>query len=79
MDYRLYSLDAKGRIFSVLEMECDDNDLAIQRAEGHVDGHVMELWQQATFIRSFRPKDRPAVDRQAKLEGPPVAGKTHLR
>jgi hypothetical protein len=63
----------------VLEMECDDDDLAVQRAESHVDGHVMELWQQATFIKSFQPKDRPVVDGRANPVEFPVGGKTHLR
>jgi hypothetical protein len=58
-DYRLYFLDADGRIAHALELECRDDDSAIQLAETHVDGRAMELWSLKRRVRSFSATAEP--------------------
>jgi hypothetical protein len=49
-DYRLYFMDEQGHIRRALEFVCDDDAEAIQRAEQHVDGLDLELWQRDRVV-----------------------------
>jgi hypothetical protein len=50
MDYRAYTLDDKGHIVCVYELNaCDDED-AIAQAQQYVDGHDIEVWQKGRKI-----------------------------
>jgi hypothetical protein len=58
-DYRLYQLDAKGRIKGAIELQAEDDEKAVaQVAALPVDGDV-ELWSRDRIVRAF-PKDGSA-------------------
>jgi len=38
-----------------MDVVCDDDEQAKRRAEQLVDGHAVELWQEARKIAEFRP------------------------
>ncbi|MET0273314.1 MAG: hypothetical protein ABW360_10010 [Phenylobacterium sp.] len=52
-DYRLYFLGPQGRIAHVLELECRDDDHAVELAAGHADGRAMELWRRDRMVKAF--------------------------
>ena len=53
-DYRLYFLDANGKVAHAVELQCPNDDNAIQLAETHADGRDMELWSLKRRIRTFQ-------------------------
>lgn len=55
-DYRLYAL-SDGRIVRVVELDCDDDDSAIQAASARFKTQPMELWQRARLIKRFPVED----------------------
>lgn len=55
MDYRLYFLDAQGRLRARVDLECEDDGDAMRVAEARADGRAMELWRRAVLIREFPP------------------------
>jgi hypothetical protein len=52
-DYRLYFLSPQGRIAHVLELECRDDDHAVELVARHVDGRAMELWRRDRMVQAF--------------------------
>ena len=63
-DYRLYALSG-GRIVRVVELDCDDDDSAIEAASARADAQPMELWRRERFIKRF-PVDEPPIERPAE-------------
>lgn len=55
-EYKAYVLGQDGHIFSRVDIVCEDEDTAKQRAEQLVDGHAVELWEGARRIARFKPK-----------------------
>lgn len=70
-DYRLYALSG-GRIVRVVELDCDDDDSAIQTASARAHAQPMELWQRGRFIKRF-PVDEPAIERPRGKNSEPNA------
>lgn len=55
-DYRLYLLDAEGRIRSRLELLDIATDAdAIREAEAQREGQGAELWERGRIVRRFSP------------------------
>lgn len=55
-DYRLYLRGgAEGRIVGVIELDCPDDETAVELAERRRTGVRAELWQRARKIRAFEP------------------------
>jgi hypothetical protein len=52
-EYRVYLLDSEGHITSRIDLACEDEEVARQRAKQLVDGHAVELWQGARLIGEF--------------------------
>lgn len=45
IEYRVYRLDASGRIASIPHViECADDDAALVMAQVYIDGHALEIW-----------------------------------
>lgn len=63
-DYRLYALSG-GRIVRVVELDCVDDESAIQAASARVHAQSMELWQRGRFIKRF-PVEEPTIERPTK-------------
>jgi hypothetical protein len=52
-DYSLYIVGRSGRPVREIEVECANDDAAIDLARQSVDGHDVELWQLDRMIRRF--------------------------
>jgi hypothetical protein len=57
--YYIYTLGDDGHVQSRVNAICDDDEQAKRHAEQLVDGHVVELWQEARKIAEFHPDNRP--------------------
>jgi hypothetical protein len=55
MEYRLFFMGSRGHFEGVIEMEAEDDELAILAAEDLADGRAMELWRLAVCVKSFPP------------------------
>ena len=53
--YKLYVMDLEGRIRSSVDIECDDDDEAIQAGELWAADGVAELWHLRRKVKTFRP------------------------
>jgi hypothetical protein len=54
-DYRLYFLNAEGRIRHAVEIQCEDDEAATKLVQQHADGRAMELWQGARCVAKYDP------------------------
>ena len=53
--YYAYVIGDDGHIQSRIEVRCDNDEEAKRCAKQLVDGHAVELWQEARMIATFRP------------------------
>ena len=56
-----------GRISQRVPIACDDDEEAKRRTKQMVDGHAIELWQEARKIATFGPV--------ARMDGKVVSGR----
>ena len=54
--YRAYIIGADGHFRTSVELDCPDDEVAKERAMQLVDGHDVELWQQARKVALFEHK-----------------------
>lgn len=54
-EYRAYLVDQNGHVTGRIDLVCQDEDTARQRAKQLVDGHAVELWQGDHKIDRFDP------------------------
>ena len=52
--YRLYHLNAAGRIVSAQDLECLDDRGALERAEREREHHNVELWQDIRLLARLK-------------------------
>ncbi len=52
-DYRAYVLNADNSFKTVRTFCCDDDDAAIAEATKQLDGHDIELWDQARKVATL--------------------------
>ena len=57
MDYKLYFTNAAGHIIARVDLECRDDDHAIEVAAQHLDGRDMELWRRDRVVKVFATSD----------------------
>jgi hypothetical protein len=55
-EFRAYMIGPDGRITQRIDLYCEDEDDARQRAQQLVDGHAVELWEGKRRIAVFEPK-----------------------
>lgn len=53
--YYAYIIGDDGHITNRVHIFCDDDEEAKRRAKRLVDGHAVELWQQARKVARFEP------------------------
>ena len=53
--YRIYFFDSLDHISRALDIECSDDDEAIDRVGEHEHPFAIELWQGARRLRRFEP------------------------
>ncbi|HEY2050967.1 MAG TPA: hypothetical protein VGH03_16635 [Caulobacteraceae bacterium] len=52
-DFRLYFLNQRDHIVEARNLECVDDEAAVEAVESHRDGRAMELWRRDRRIRIF--------------------------
>ena len=55
-EYRVYIVGDDGHFLRAVDIFCDDDEAAKDRAKQLVDGHAVELWQLDRKIGTFRHK-----------------------
>jgi hypothetical protein len=55
VEYRAYMIGPDNRIVSRVELICEDDDDAKERARQLVDGRAIELWRGAERLARFEP------------------------
>ena len=58
-DYRLYFLNSEGNVAHAVELQCSDDEGAIEIAEAQADGRDMELWSLKRKVKVFRAMAPP--------------------
>jgi hypothetical protein len=53
-EYRAYIMGSDGHVQKRVDLRCNDEPEAIERAKQLVDGHDVELWQLDRLIRSVK-------------------------
>jgi hypothetical protein len=56
-DDRVYTIGDDGHFFKSQELECPDDDAAIEAAKQMIDGRDLELWQRARKILVIKAKE----------------------
>jgi hypothetical protein len=54
-EYKAYAIGPDDRITSRLDLICDSDDAAKERARQLVDGHAVELWRDDRLLARFEP------------------------
>jgi hypothetical protein len=52
-DYHVYFLDSGNHIRRRMDMQCDDDDHAIQIVREHLSHNAMELWRGDRLVKRF--------------------------
>lgn len=55
VEYRAYVIGPDDRIVSRVDLICEDDDDAKERARELVDDHAIELWRGAECLARFEP------------------------
>ena len=56
-DYRVYVIGSDGHFMRAIQLDCPDDDAAIESAKQFIDGADIELWQRDRKIAKFDAKD----------------------
>jgi hypothetical protein len=56
--YRIYTVGGDGKFSGAKNVECANDQEAIQKAQQRVNGSDVELWEHGRFIMRF-PHDGP--------------------
>ena len=54
-EYKVYVLGMDGHIFDRIDIACENEEAAKERAKQLVDGQAVELWEGARRIARFKP------------------------
>jgi hypothetical protein len=57
-DYRVYVLGDDSHVMRRIELECADDNAAVESAKQYIDGHDIELWQRERRIAKFDRKPK---------------------
>ncbi|WP_426527415.1 hypothetical protein [Bradyrhizobium sp. McL0615] len=55
--YYAYIIGDDGHITGRVQVICDDDTEAKRLAKQLVDGHAVELWQEARMLERFEPEE----------------------
>jgi hypothetical protein len=55
--YRAYIIGTDGHFEKAIELDCSNDNTAIESTKQLVDGHDVELWQQDRKITKFDAKE----------------------
>ncbi|WP_426536674.1 hypothetical protein [Bradyrhizobium sp. McL0615] len=54
-EYKVYAIGPDGHIILRIDLVCDDDAAAKERARQLVDAHPIELWRGEDFLGRFEP------------------------
>jgi hypothetical protein len=54
--YRAYVIGRNGQIMDRIDLFCENDEDAKERAKQLVDGHAVELWDEARKVATFEPQ-----------------------
>jgi len=57
-NYRAYVLGRTGQTMRRVDLDCNDDEAAKERASALVDGHDIELWDGARKVAEFKAPSR---------------------
>jgi hypothetical protein len=57
-DYRVYVIGPDGHFKRAIQLECPDDNAAIESAKQFIDGADIELWQRDRKIAKFEHKPK---------------------
>ena len=55
-DYRAYMIGRDGTFVNAIEIDCADDEAAVESAKQMVDGYDIELWQLDRRVARFNAK-----------------------
>jgi hypothetical protein len=55
-DYRVYIIGDDGHFVGAIQLDCPDDNAAIESAKQFVNGHDVELWQRDRIIAKLDRK-----------------------
>jgi hypothetical protein len=55
-DYRAYLVATDGHFTKAIDLECPDDEAAMEKAKQLVNGHDVELWQRQRKVAVFKLK-----------------------
>jgi hypothetical protein len=55
-DYRVYVIGSDGHFVKAIQLDCPDDNAAIECAKHFVNGYEVELWQRDRIIARFDRK-----------------------
>jgi hypothetical protein len=55
-EYRAYIVKEDGHFGKAVDLFCEDDEVAKERAKQLVDGHDVELWQLGRKVATFKHK-----------------------
>lgn len=56
IDYHVYMIGDDGHINMRIDLQCESDADAKDRAQGLVDGHPLELWRGDKLLDRFEPE-----------------------
>ena len=68
VDYRVYVIGSDGHFVRAIQLDCPDDNAAIESAKQLIDGHDIELWQRDRRIVKFGTGQQ-SVDTLTPLKG----------
>jgi hypothetical protein len=68
-----YVIDGHDHIIEHIELDCADDNAAIEYAKHYIDGHDIELWQLDRRIARFDTRPKDAIGITGELEPPSKA------
>jgi hypothetical protein len=57
-DYRVYVIGNDGHFVRAIQLDCPDDNAAIESAKQFIDGFDLELWQRDRRIAAFDRKPK---------------------
>jgi hypothetical protein len=54
-DYKLYFMDGRDRITRRVDLECRDDDHAVEVVSEQTSHSAMELWRDSRLVKRFEP------------------------
>jgi hypothetical protein len=68
--YRVYVIDDSDHIIDRIDLDCADDNAAIEYAKRYINGRDIELWQMDRRIARFDMRPKDAIGLKGELKPP---------